>query len=244
MAKELPWFKFYADEWLTGHITLEDELLQGVFITVCAYYWKLDGNLNIHILKRRYRHIDNDIWRELIDKNFLKMSSENQISIKFLDKQIKNRKKQSKINSANGRRGGQAKANAKQTLSEKIPKAKRKPSNIDKDKDKEVDKDKDKEVDIDKDKEYTKEFLAFWDYYGKIGNKKSSSDNWNKLNPSQIEDIKTCIPAYILNTNTNGEYPSRKNAETYLNKDKEYWNDSIIFKNSGNNNNSIFESRI
>ena len=120
MAKELPWFKFYADEWLTGHITLEDELLQGVFITVCAYYWKLDGNLNIHILKRRYRHIANDIWRELIDKNFLKMSSENQISIKFLDEQIKNRKKQSKINSANGRRGGQAKANAKQTLSENL----------------------------------------------------------------------------------------------------------------------------
>jgi len=130
MAIDLPWFKFYADEWLTGHITLEDELLQGVFITICAYYWKLDGNLNLDTLKRRYRHISGDIWEELIKKNFLKKGSENQINISFLDEQLKSRKNQSEINKRNGSKGGKAKAAAKRSLSEKVANAKQKGSNI------------------------------------------------------------------------------------------------------------------
>ena len=144
MAIELPWFKFYADEWLTGHITLEDEVLQGVFITVCAYYWKLDGDLSLDTLKRRYRHIQDDIWNQLINKNYLKMSSENNIFISFLDEQMKTRKKQSLVNKLNGSKGGQAKAKAKRTLSEKLPKAERKPSNIEGEEEKEGDIDENK----------------------------------------------------------------------------------------------------
>ena len=234
MAQELPWFKFYCDEWLTGDITLEKEATQGLFISVCAYYWKQDCNTTLDKLKKRYRHINNKSWSILLDNNLIKLEENNKISIKFLDKQLRKRVDEKEKKRVSGIAGAKKRWHTHSTPIEVLMA-----------KDGNIDRDKDKEVDKDKDKEYTKEFLAFWDYYGKVGNKKSSSNNWNNLNPSQIEDIRTCIPAYILNTNTNGEYPSRKNAETYLNKDKEYWNDSIIFKNSGgNNNNSIFESRV
>lgn len=40
MAKDLPYFKFIVNEWITGDITLEDLNVQGLFINLCAWYWQ------------------------------------------------------------------------------------------------------------------------------------------------------------------------------------------------------------
>ncbi len=71
MAKNFPYFKFTATEWLTGDIVYESLELQGLFINVCALYWQRDGKLTIEDLIRRYKNeslinqlIDRYIWNE------------------------------------------------------------------------------------------------------------------------------------------------------------------------------------
>ena len=55
MAKNFPYFKFTATEWLTGDIVYESLELQGLFINVCAVYWQRDGKLTIEDLIKRYK---------------------------------------------------------------------------------------------------------------------------------------------------------------------------------------------
>ena len=47
MAKELPYFRFYASEWLEGDITLEDMATQGLFTNICAWYWHKECRLSL-----------------------------------------------------------------------------------------------------------------------------------------------------------------------------------------------------
>jgi hypothetical protein len=53
MAKELPYFKFYPGEWLTGDITLLDESAQGAFILLCCHYWLKKGEVTLANAKQR-----------------------------------------------------------------------------------------------------------------------------------------------------------------------------------------------
>lgn len=76
-----------------------------------------------------------------------------------------------------------------------------------------------------KENEYSEEFLAFWSDYKK-GNKKASWSKWKRLTRKQIERIKVLYPAYLIHTSKEPQY--RKNAETYLNPEKEYWEDFIF----------------
>ena len=118
MAKNFPYFKFVATEWLTGDIVYEDFKLQGLFINICALYWQRDGILSIEDLKKRYKHID------LIDElnnRFFTITDSGFISIKFLDEQLIDANHTSKANSENGKKGAEAKrilAEAKRRLSE------------------------------------------------------------------------------------------------------------------------------
>jgi len=107
MAKNFPYFKFTATEWLTGDIVYESLELQGLFINVCAVYWQRDGKLSIEDLIKRYKN--ESLINQLIDKYV--WSDNGTILIKFLDEQLVEANHISKINSENGKKGAEAKRN-------------------------------------------------------------------------------------------------------------------------------------
>jgi hypothetical protein len=117
MAKNFPYFKFTATEWLTGDIVYESLELQGLFINVCALYWQRDGKLTIEDLIRRYKN--ESLINELIDRYI--WNEQRNIFIKFLDEQLIEANHISKVNSENGKKGAEAKrnkANAKRPLND------------------------------------------------------------------------------------------------------------------------------
>jgi hypothetical protein len=107
MAKDIPYFKFYINEWINGDITLEEMEIQGVFINVCAYYWSKDCDLSVSNLKKRFRGYENQI-DYLINSSIIKVYNEN-IKIDFLNDQLNSKEIQKIINRENGSKGGRPK---------------------------------------------------------------------------------------------------------------------------------------
>lgn len=105
MSKELPYFKFYVNEWITGDITLEDYEIQGIFINICAYYWSKECVCTFVQLNKRFRDVSDYQFQILIDNNIMKIVDGNVI-INFLDEQNGDRKLKSATNSNNGSKGG------------------------------------------------------------------------------------------------------------------------------------------
>jgi ribosomal protein L12E/L44/L45/RPP1/RPP2 len=117
MAKNFPYFKFVATEWLTGDIVLEDLELQGIFINVCALYWHREAKITINEIEKRLK---TDRVKELVN-SFIELNQDNTIVIKFLDEQLIEANHVSKVNSENGKLGAIAKrikATAKRPLSD------------------------------------------------------------------------------------------------------------------------------
>lgn len=104
---ELPYFKFFPNQWLTGTISFMELDLQGAYIRACCYYWSKNCEVPLEQLKM----IIPKHYQQLIDLKLFKIVK-GQIKIKFLDEQYEQFKKRSKINAANGSKGGKAKANA------------------------------------------------------------------------------------------------------------------------------------
>lgn len=104
MAKELPYFKFNAAEWISGEITLEDLTTQGAFINICAYYWFKSGSLTLTEIKRRLK-LKQATLDALTSGNHIKVDGD-QVEISFLKEQFNERGHKSKINSLNGSKGG------------------------------------------------------------------------------------------------------------------------------------------
>ena len=129
MGKELPWFKFKCDEWITGNITLCDIKAQGLFTNICAFYWKKKCNMPLANAKERFSKHEAH-FKELLDRKIIKVDEDENIIINFLDEQMNEFSNVSKSRAIAGRKGGKAKA--KQLLS----KAKAKRSNIEIDKEK------------------------------------------------------------------------------------------------------------
>jgi hypothetical protein len=109
---ELPYFKFFPNQWLTGTISFMELDLQGAYIRACCYYWSKNCQVPLEQLKM----IIPKHYQQLIDLQLFKIV-DGQIKIKFLDEQYKQFKKRSKINAANGSKGGKAKANATKSVS-------------------------------------------------------------------------------------------------------------------------------
>ena len=107
MAKEIPYFKFYPNDWINGDITLEDYSMQGLFINICAYYWSKECDLSITNTKKRFRGFEDKI-DELISTKILKTKGEN-VLISFLDEQLSSKELQNLVNKINGRKGGRPK---------------------------------------------------------------------------------------------------------------------------------------
>jgi len=136
MSKELPYFRFYSSEWLEGNITLENERTQGLFIQICAWYWKKDCEIDLQFLNKRLingKAMLKQCLNRLLESNIVKVDENEMVTIEFLDDQyLLLEGKRNKLVEA-GRIGG--KASFKHRLSYK---------DKDKDKDKEKDKNNDK----------------------------------------------------------------------------------------------------
>lgn len=107
MAKDLPWFKFNTSEWSDGDITLEDYEVQGVFVNICCYYWSKECDLTLTKIKRRFKDAKPNAFISLTENGIVKHNKETDaITINFLDEQLKERLRKSKVNSSNGKKGG------------------------------------------------------------------------------------------------------------------------------------------
>lgn len=104
MAKELPYFKFYINDWLTGNVTLLDMSLQGVFINVCVLFWSRDCDLKYKDCVERFKKRDRKFIETLIKLEIIKKENE-KIRINFLENQLEIREKISKTNKKNGEIG-------------------------------------------------------------------------------------------------------------------------------------------
>jgi hypothetical protein len=207
MAKELPYFKFFPGEWLSGDITLLDMKEQGVFINLCAYYWKKDCSIRLANAKQRFSMCLASL--ELLLKNdIVKVDANDYLVIEFLNEQydLFTDMNEQRINA--GRLGGLAKA--KQALSKRQASAKQTPIY------------KDKE--LDKDKEINISFDIFWDLYEKkVGEKKKLIAKWEKLTDEERQTIINYIPKY---KESQPDKRFRKNPDTFFNNKS--WNDELI----------------
>ena len=105
--KELPYFKFYPNQWITGSISFMDLDVQGAFIKVCCYYWSKECN----VTRKQIKTLIPKQWSALVDSELFKINNET-ISIKWLDEQYQERLKEHKRNVLNGRKGGLSRAKA------------------------------------------------------------------------------------------------------------------------------------
>lgn len=141
MAKELPYFRFTAAEWLNDDISLESYELKGLFIDICAYYWSQDCILTLVKLEKKFSNAT-ILLQRLIETDIIKHENKHdKIKIDFLLTQYDLLSEKRKVRQDAGSKGGNAKAMLKQKFSYK---------DKDKDKDKENNKDKDnfKEIDF------------------------------------------------------------------------------------------------
>jgi hypothetical protein len=106
MAKELPYFKFEPAEYLTKNISFCSLPAQGLFANICCYYWQRGCTITKEQILRRLNY-PNEL-QELISEGILDLVGEN-ISIKFLDRQLESAIEISQKNSQNGSKGGRPK---------------------------------------------------------------------------------------------------------------------------------------
>jgi DNA invertase Pin-like site-specific DNA recombinase len=181
MAKELPYFRFTVQDWQNGKISLESFELQGLFISICGYYWINDCSLTLAMLHKKFSNAK-DLIKELIDLQIIKYEiKHDKVEIEFLNIQYDLLSENRKARQSAGSKGGKAKAMLKQ-----------KPSYKDKDKDnnKDNNKDKDKDISINDIKLYFfengySEITAqkFFDYYSVASWKDSKGNkvkNWKQ----------------------------------------------------------------
>ena len=115
---ELPYFKFFPNQWLTGTIAFQDLAIQGAFMKVCCFYWSKGCKVSDKELKA----ITGTYYNTLIDTNLIKCVK-GKIKIQWLDEQHKERKEAHNKRVEAGRKGGkQCSSNAVALRKEKIKK--------------------------------------------------------------------------------------------------------------------------
>lgn len=204
MAKNFPYFKFIATEWLTGDIVYEDFETQGLFINICALYWQRDGKLSIDDITRRYK---NESIIQSLSGRFFSVN-DGLISINFLDEQLEDANHISKVNSENGKKGAEKRkmlATAKQSLSEPLANFSKEKKNKRKE---------EEELNIEKSLSLELAFNTFWDLYDKKTDAKNCKAKFLKLNDTERAMIFKVVKNYVDST---PEKKFRKNPSTWLN---------------------------
>ncbi len=119
MAKELPYFRFTVQDWQNGKISLESYELQGLFISVCGYYWINDCSLTLAILQKKFSNAK-DLLKQLIELGIIKHENRHdKVEIEFLNIQYDLLSEKRKLRQLAGSKGGNAKAKLKQKRSYK-----------------------------------------------------------------------------------------------------------------------------
>ena len=114
MAKELPYFRFTASEWLNDDISLESYELKGLFADVCAYYWTQDCDCTLDRLKKKFSNAT-ILLQQLVESNIIKHENKHdKIKIDFLLTQYDLLSEKRKLRQDAGSKGGNAKAMLKQ----------------------------------------------------------------------------------------------------------------------------------
>jgi len=111
MSKELPYFRFYPSEWNEGSITLHDMITQGLFINICAWYWKKDSNITLSEIRHRLINGQAPLEQclsKLIDSEILKVTKDGYFTIDFLDEQYGTLRVEREKKVRSGSLGGQA----------------------------------------------------------------------------------------------------------------------------------------
>ena len=204
MAKNFPYFKFIATEWLTGDIVYEDFESQGLFINICALYWQRDGKLSIDDITRRYK---NESIIQSLSGRFFSVN-DGIISINFLDEQLEDANHISKVNSENGKKGAEKRkmlATAKQSLSEPLANFSKEKKNKRKE---------EEELNIEKSLSLELAFNTFWDLYDKKTDAKNCKAKFLKLNDTERAMIFKVVKNYVDST---PDKKFRKNPSTWLN---------------------------
>lgn len=109
---ELPYFKFFPNQWLTGTIAFQEIEVQGAFIRVCCFYWSKGCKVSDQELKA----ITGTYYKPLIDTKLIKCVK-GKIVIKWLDEQHKERKTAHSKRVLAGSKGGNATAMLQQSYS-------------------------------------------------------------------------------------------------------------------------------
>ena len=230
MAKELPYFKFHATEWMTGNIVYESLEVQGLFINICALYWKNLGVLSEKEIEVRFKK--KSLISSLSDRFY--SVTDGFISITFLDEQLIERQKLSETNSKNGSLGGKPKV--KRTVTEtNRPQSETKANQSNIEEEREVEKEKEIEEEREQEGFSSFEILdkypfdEFWNTYDKKNDREACEKKFAKLTEKEKELIWGHVPKYVAST---PEKQYRKNPATYLNN--KCWNDEITYKNGNN----------
>lgn len=103
--KELPYFKFFPNQWLTGTIAFQDLSVQGAFMRACCFYWSKGCKVSSKELKT----ITGTYYDVLLETKLIK-SYRGKIVIKWLDEQYKERIEAHSKRVKSGRKGGNATA--------------------------------------------------------------------------------------------------------------------------------------
>ena len=109
---ELPYFKFFPNQWLTGTIAFQDIEVQGAFIRVCCFYWSKGCKVSDQELKA----ITGTNYNILLETKLIKCVK-NKIKIQWLDEQYKERTTAHSKRVESGSKGGNATAKLKQSYS-------------------------------------------------------------------------------------------------------------------------------
>ena len=143
MSKELPYFRFTANDWLNDDISFESYELKGFFIDFISYYWARECHITKVVASKRFanaKHLLESAIKSGLIKEITMADGEILLEINFLKIQHDECMTISKKRSKSGKLGGLAKvANAKQMLSKRQANAKQMPIYKDKDKDKDKD---------------------------------------------------------------------------------------------------------
>lgn len=121
MSKELPYFKFYVNEWITGDITLETFEVQGLFVNICAYYWSKECSLTFTMLKKKFRDVKPELFDILILSKIIKVN-EDRLSINFMDEQFNSKLTKAVSSRENGKKGGRPKVEKEPKITQAKPK--------------------------------------------------------------------------------------------------------------------------
>ncbi len=229
MAKSLPYFKFYCSEWSDGDITLEDMKTQGLFINICSYYWSQECDISNEKLSKRFKNHKKQI--ENLKKAEIIFSENENIVIKFLDKQWSEREAVKHRNQQNGKAGGRPKI----TQSVKSGLAKTNPSETN------IEERREEKIEIKEDikskpkNEWTVEtdypFDLFWEMYAKKVDKSKCEPKYNRIKESERGLIFEHVLKYIAST---PDKKFRKDPSSYLNQ--KAWNNEIITNTSADSN--------